>query len=106
VLDAGGINPSGTYTLMQLDGRLLPAAIATGFTARGAVELKGNNHFTVTQTDSVGGTPTSTSVSGSWTINDNAVQLIPDGGGLLLGVVAFDTLRMDYRGHTNTYVRH
>lgn len=105
VLDAGGINPTGTYTLTRLDGGFLPAAIATGFTARGAVELKSNNRYTLTQTDSVAGTPTSTAFSGTWTITDNALQLIPDGGGLVLGVVTLDTLRMDYRGHSNIYVR-
>jgi hypothetical protein len=107
VLDAGGINPTGTYTLFRLDGGSLPAAIATGFTSRGAIELKSNDHrYTLTQTDSVAGTPTGTSISGTWTITENALQLIPDGGGLLLGVVMVDTIRMDYRGHSNTYVRH
>jgi hypothetical protein len=105
--DSGPISATGTYTLVRLDGAPLPAAIATGFTVRGSIELKSNTHYTLSQTDSVAAAPsTNTSVTGAWSISENALQLVPDGGGLLLGIFVPDTIRMDYRGHQNVYVRH
>jgi hypothetical protein len=106
VLDPGPLSPVGVYTLVRLDGGALPAPIGTGLTVRGAVELKTNSHYWLTQTDSAAGVPTDVSLSGSWNITDNALQLVADGGGLLLGlIVSRDTIRMDYRGHQNVYVR-
>jgi hypothetical protein len=106
VLDPGPNSPTGTYTLIRLDGASLPAPIASGVTARGTIELRTNAHYALTQTDSAAGAATTTSVSGTWSITDNALQLVPDGGGLLLGVVFRDSIVMEYRGHQNVYARH
>lgn len=106
VLDPGPNSPTGTYTLVRLDGASLPAPITSGVIVRGSIELKSSSHYTVIQTDSAAGTANNTSTTGTWSVTDNALQLVPDGGGLLLGVVFRDSILMEYRGHQNVYARH
>jgi hypothetical protein len=105
VLDANPLSPTGTYTLVRLDGGSLPAAVATGLTVRGAMVLQSNSKYTLTQSDSAAGSATNTSVTGTWVVTDNALQLLSDSNALLLGVVYGDSVKMDYRGHQNLYVR-
>jgi hypothetical protein len=105
-LESGPNSLAGTYVLVRVDDRALPAPIATGFTVRGTLELKGEARYTLSQSDSTsGGGVSTTSVSGRWTVENNALQMVQDGNILQLGIFILDTVRTDYRSHENVYVR-
>jgi len=97
---------TGRYTLVMVDGQGLPFRGATAFTVRGDVDIRNGGRYTLTQVDSTGAGAVSTiSANGQWALQENAIALIDDAGGLQLGVIASDSLRMTYRGHENLYVR-
>ena len=100
-------SPAGNYSLIAVDGSNLPFRSGTTITVRGTIGLKGGGDYTLTQADSsTSGTVTNTSLSGSWSMNDNAIVLIPSGGAHELGISTIDTLRITRGGHQNLYVRH
>jgi hypothetical protein len=98
---------TGRYTLVMVDGQGLPFRAATAFTVRGDVNIRNGGHYTLTQVDSTAAGAVSTiSANGQWSFQENAIALIEDsGGGLQLGVISSDSLRMTYRSHENLYVR-
>ncbi len=97
---------TGRYTLVMVDGQGLAFRGATAFTVRGDVDIRNGGRYTLTQVDSIGAGALSTiSANGQWALEENAIALIDDAGGLQLGVIASDSLRMTYRGHENLYVR-
>ena len=97
---------TGRYTLVMVDGQGLPFRAATAFTVRGDVNIKNGGRYTLTQVDSTAAGAVSTiSANGQWSLQENAIALIEDAGGLQLGVISSDSLRMTYRSHENLYVR-
>ena len=100
-------SPAGNYTLIGVDGASLPFKSGTTITVRGTIGLKGGGDYTLTQADSsTSGSVTNTSLSGTWSMNDNAIVLVPKIGSLELGISTIDTLRITRGGHQNLYVRH
>jgi len=100
-------SPVGNYTLTAVDGSSLPFKTGTTITVRGAIGLKGGGAYTLTQADSsTSGTVNNTSLSGTWSMNDNAIVLVPNAGSLELGISTIDTLRIVRGSHQNLYVRH
>jgi len=100
-------SPVGNYTLIAVDGSSLPFKTGTTITVRGAIGLKGGGDYTLTQADSsTSGAVANTSLSGTWSMNDNAIVLVPSGGSLELGISTIDTLRITRSSHQNLYVRH
>jgi len=100
-------SPAGNYTLIAVDGASLPFKSGTTITVRGTIGLKGGGDYTLTQADSsTSGTVTNTALSGTWSMNDNAIVLVPKVGSLELGISTIDTLRITRTGHQNLYVRH
>ena len=100
-------SPAGNYTLTAVDGASLPFKSGTTIIVRGTIGLKGGGDYTLTQADSsTSGTVTNTSLSGTWSMNDNAIVLVPKGGSLELGISTIDTLRITRGSHQNLYVRH
>ena len=103
MLDPGPNSPTGTYTLVRLDGASLPAPIASGVTA--AVDrAEKHSHYTLTQTDSAAGAAT-TSAIGTWSVTDNALQLVPTAA-VCSSASCSGQHFMEYRGHQNVYARH
>jgi hypothetical protein len=97
---------TGRYTLVLVDGQVLPFHGALAFTVRGDVNIKSGGRYTSTQVDSTAaGALTTITANGQWSLQENAIALIDDAGPLQLGVISSDTLRMTYRGHENVYVR-
>ena len=100
-------SPAGNYTLIAVDASPLPFNAGTAIIVRGTIGLKGGGDYTLTQADSsTSGTVTNTSLSGTWSMNDNAIVLVPKGGSLELGISTIDTLRITRGSHQNLYVRH
>ena len=100
-------SPVGNYALVAVDGSSLPFRTGTTITVRGTIGLKGGGDYTLTQADSsTAGVVTNTSLSGTWSMNDNAIVLVPGAGSLELGIATIDTLRITRGGHQNLYVRH
>ena len=101
--------PTGTYTLILVDGAALPFRGATSTTVRGQLVLGTQAKYTLTQTDSihVGGALTQFQSDGSWSLNENALVLHQNGGTpIYLGVVApADSVRVILNAHTNTYLK-
>lgn len=97
----------GNYVLISVDAASLPFHTATGLTLRGAINLKSDGHYALTQTDSATtGGVTAFSATGQWSVQDNAMTLIKDDGGvLLLGIFAADSVKLDLNAHHNIYVR-
>jgi len=100
-------SPVGNYTLIAVDGSSLPFKSGTTITVRGTIGLKGGGDYNLTQADSsTGGTVANTSLSGTWSMNDNAIVLVLSGGSLELGISTIDTLRIIRGSRQNLYVRH
>ena len=100
-------SPAGNYTLIGVDGSSLPFKSGTTMIVRGTIGLKGGGSYTLTQADSsTSGSVTNTSLSGTWSMNDNAIVLVPSGAPLELGISTIDTLRITRNSHQNLYVRH
>jgi hypothetical protein len=98
---------TGNYTLVRVDGTPVPFKNGTTVTVRGTIGLNGNGNFTLTQADSsTSGSVINTSLSGTWSLTDNALALIPSVGSLELGIVSLDTIRLGHASHDNIYVRH
>jgi len=101
----------GLLTLNAVDGSPLPFRDATKTTLSGALDLQGAGHFVLTQRDSanVGGAITQTQASGDWTLAGNAVTLVgPSGSGVLYLAIGFgtiDSVRLNFGGRVNSYVR-
>jgi hypothetical protein len=103
--DAFG-SPVGNYSLISVDGSPVPFKSGTNVTVRGTVNLKSGGDYTLTQADSsTSGTVTNTSVSGKWSLTDNALSLLPGNGTIDLGIVTIDTIRLGHASHQNVYVR-
>jgi hypothetical protein len=96
----------GNYSLISVDGSPVPFKNGTTITVRGTIGLKGNGDYTLTQADSsTSGGVTNTSLSGTWSLTDNALALIPSVGSLELGLATIDTIRLNHASHANLYVR-
>ena len=97
---------TGNYSLISVDGSPVPFRTGTTITVRGTVGLNGNGKYTLTQADSsTSGSVTNTSLSGTWSLTDNALALVPSVGSLELGIVTIDTIRLNRANHQNVYVR-
>jgi len=100
-------SPVGNYSLTTVDGSALPFMNGTTFIVRGTIVLKGGGDYTLTQADSsTAGSVANTSQSGTWSLNENALALLPSGGSLELGIASIDTLKITRGGHQNLYIRH
>jgi hypothetical protein len=106
-LDAGPTSVVGNYVLASVDGVMLPFHTATGLTLRGAINLKNDGHYALTQTDSATtGAVSASSATGHWNVEQNALTLINDIGGVLqLGVVFADSVTLDVNAHHNVYLK-
>jgi hypothetical protein len=106
-LDVSPTGIGGNYVLISVDAASLPFHTATGLTLRGAIDLKSDGHYALTQTDSATtGSVTAFSATGHWNLQDNALTLIDDVGGVLqLAVVAADSVKLDINAHHNIYLR-
>jgi hypothetical protein len=102
--DAALTGITGSYTLVRVDGSPLPFALASGFTVRGTLNMTNDAKFTLTQTDSAAGGLTNFSLSGQWTVTENAIQFISSAP-LQLGIASIDSVRTTYRSHENLYVK-
>ena len=99
--------PTGSYTLITVDGAPLPVRGATATTVRGSLVLASRSSYTLTQTDSAhtGGARTEFRSEGTWSLTDNALVL-HEGGNVYLGIVAgSDTVRVNLNTRINTYIR-
>jgi hypothetical protein len=100
-------SPVGNYSLTAVDGSALPFKSGTTITVRGTIDLKSSGDYTLTQADSATtGSVANTSLSGTWSMNENALVLVPSGASLELGIATIDTLKITRGGHQNLYVRH
>jgi len=100
-------SPVGTYSLTAVDGSALPFNTGTTIIVRGTIVLKGGGDYTLTQADSsTAGNVANTSLSGTWSLNENALALVPSGGSLELGIASIDTLKITRGSHLNLYIRH
>jgi len=100
-------SPVGTYSLTAVDGSALPFKTGTTIIVRGTIVLKGGGDYTLTQADSsTAGNVANTSLSGTWSLNENALALVPSGGSLELGIASIDTLKITRGSHLNLYIRH
>jgi hypothetical protein len=97
---------TGTYSLVSVDGAPLPFTNGATITVRGTIGLKGNGDYTFTQADSSpSGSVANVSLTGTWSMTDNAIALIPTVGPLELGISTIDTIRLNHGSHQNLYIR-
>lgn len=105
-VDSAFGSATGNYSLVGVDGSPVPFQSGTTITVRGSISLKGGGDFTLTQADSSSsGGVTNSSLSGTWSLTDNALALVPSVGALELGIYTIDTIRLNRPGHQNVYAR-
>src|SRR2546426_6717667 len=96
--DASNLGLTGTFKLVAVDGSSLPFKSGSMITVRGTLSIQNNGRYSLSQTDSTAGTAAATTSSqGIWVIQDLALSLHPDAGGLFLGIwVPSDSVRLMY----------
>jgi hypothetical protein len=111
--DTGVANPAvglpyvGNYDLLAVDGAPLPAAITSGFVVRGSLTLGTDVTFTLSETDSSGGTTSTLNASGQWSVLGSKVTMLASNADVYVGTLSTsnDTLSVLVGGHTDTYVK-
>ncbi|HEY5218230.1 MAG TPA: hypothetical protein VIJ16_00415 [Gemmatimonadaceae bacterium] len=104
----GSVLPSvGSFTLRAVNDSSVPHQLGTSVVVSGALTIKANLTYSLSEVDSAAGGTTTFTSSGTWSAQNNAIVFMDSNGSLYLASpsATSDTVNVVLATHVNNYVR-